>query len=89
MYWTYKLGVRQNTVGDNLSDSFRVKFPLQRDPNGYFLVAGKGIYPRHESDQYGLGGSAAPIRCAALGDVPDSGEKLVWTTGKAAFIRTG
>lgn len=41
VYWTYKLGVRQNTVGDNLPDRFRIEHPLQRDPNGYFLVTGK------------------------------------------------
>lgn len=41
VYWTYKLGVRQDTVGDKLPGSFRIELPLQRDPNGYFLVAGK------------------------------------------------
>lgn len=36
--WIYKLKVKQEELGNNISDTFYIELPLLRDPNGYFCL---------------------------------------------------
>lgn len=39
--WIYRLNVKLDGVGNNLSDTFNIELPLLRDPNGYFCIMSK------------------------------------------------
>lgn len=39
--WIYRLNVKMNGIGNNLSDTFNIELPLLRDPNGYFCIMSK------------------------------------------------
>lgn len=41
VFWMYRLNVRQNSMGDDLPEKFRVELPLYREPNRYFCITGK------------------------------------------------